>query len=409
MPFHLAGGKAINMARMFISYAHADEKLQKSIETHLSALKRRDLIEVWHDRRLTAGEHVDDRIGEELARADLVMLLVSASFINSNYCYSKEMEHALQRHRSGECRVIPVIIRPCAWTDTPLGELLAVPTDGKAVTLWKNSDQAFTNVVAAVERALLDHKERDLRRLGRTAFPNDLARTQPHASTAGTLPQKEGQKSIYYLKCPASEEEYEYTWKMTSGSFTTDLIDMEADRRAFRRNPYPIVVLLDEYRQVQGCVDLYHMKDDDLDRFLNDSTETEVLDPDLLLGYQDARRAKRAYTATLLVSPSRHGGIDRRAAMLVYGMMEYLLRHQFAGTETFEIFSIGTTHDGDEMLWHLGFKFVRNVQMETPGDIRRLFSKKVTRAEVRREQPKFSARYGLDKVSLRLEFSPPPA
>jgi len=145
------------------------------------------------------------------------------------------------------------------------------------------------------------------------------------------------------------------------------------------------------------------------DRFLNDSTETEVLDPDLLLGYQDARRAKRAYTATLLVSPSRHGGIDRRAAMLVYGMMEYLLRHQFAGTETFEIFSIGTTHDGDEMLWHLGFKFVRNVQMETPGDIRRLFSKKVTRAEVRREQPKFSARYGLDKVSLRLEFSPPPA
>jgi hypothetical protein len=275
MAFHLAGGMAINMARMFISYAHAEEKLQKSIETHLSALKRRDLIEVWHDRRLTAGEHIDDRIGEELARADLVMLLVSASFINSNYCYSKEMEHALQRHRSGECRVIPVIIRPCTWTDTPLGELLAVPTDGKPVTLWKNRDQAFTNVVAAVERALLDHKERDLRRLGRTAFPNDLARTQPHASTAGTLPQKEGQKSIYYLKCPASEEEYEYTWKMTSGSFTTDLIDMEADRRAFRRNPYPMVVLLDEYRQVQGCIDLYHMKDDDLDRFLNDSTGTE--------------------------------------------------------------------------------------------------------------------------------------
>jgi hypothetical protein len=39
----------------------------------------------------------------------------------------------MERHESGEGRVIPVILRPSYWHGLPFGRLPATPTDGKAV------------------------------------------------------------------------------------------------------------------------------------------------------------------------------------------------------------------------------------------------------------------------------------
>jgi hypothetical protein len=65
------------MISAFISYAHADEKLKERFLVHLGALKRERLIDVWHDRMLRPGEHLDRAIEAELAAAHLVILLVS--------------------------------------------------------------------------------------------------------------------------------------------------------------------------------------------------------------------------------------------------------------------------------------------------------------------------------------------
>ena len=39
--------------------------------------------------------------------ADLILLLISPDFMASDYCYGKEMQRALERHREGTCRVVP--------------------------------------------------------------------------------------------------------------------------------------------------------------------------------------------------------------------------------------------------------------------------------------------------------------
>ena len=65
------------------------------------------------------------------------------------------MKRALQRHEKGEARVIPVILRPTeGWHATPFGKLLAAPTDGKAVTLWSNRDEAFADVARHIRGAV---------------------------------------------------------------------------------------------------------------------------------------------------------------------------------------------------------------------------------------------------------------
>lgn len=138
------------MAKVFFSYSHDDEHFRNQLEKHLSMLKHQGLIEPWHDRRIAAGAAVDDAISNALEEADIILLLVSASFIASPYCYSEEMERAMQRHHDGTAVVIPVIVRTCDWHPAPFGKLLAVPKDGKAIDLWANFDEAYTDVTRQI-------------------------------------------------------------------------------------------------------------------------------------------------------------------------------------------------------------------------------------------------------------------
>jgi hypothetical protein len=138
---------------IFFSYSHKDESLRNQLETHLAMLKRQGVISVWHDRRLVAGDHVDDGIAKELDAADIILLLVSPDFLASDYCYGVELARALERHAAGKARVIPVILRPCDWHATPFGNLLAVPTDGRPITKWPDPDDAFLEVTKAIRGA----------------------------------------------------------------------------------------------------------------------------------------------------------------------------------------------------------------------------------------------------------------
>jgi hypothetical protein len=142
------------MATLFFSYSHADEPLRDQLEKHLSALRRQGLIEAWHDRRIEVGREFDDEISENLEAADVILLLVSSDFLASEYCYEREMRRAIERHEAKEAIVVPVILRPCDWHDTPFGKLQAAPKDGLAITLWPNVDEAFLDVVTSIKRAL---------------------------------------------------------------------------------------------------------------------------------------------------------------------------------------------------------------------------------------------------------------
>ena len=138
---------------LFFSYSHKDEDLRDQLEVHLTMLKRQGLIDAWHDRRLLAGDHLDHSIKAELERADIILFLASPDFIASQYCYDVEVARAMQRHDAGQARVIPVILRPCEWQQTPFGKLLGTPRDNKPVTRWPDRDEAFQDVVRAVRKA----------------------------------------------------------------------------------------------------------------------------------------------------------------------------------------------------------------------------------------------------------------
>jgi PleD family two-component response regulator len=70
--------------------------------------------------------------------------------MRSNYCYGVEMRRALERHKAGDAWVIPIILRPVDWKETPIGDLQVLPVNGKPVTTWRNRDEAFQNVASGI-------------------------------------------------------------------------------------------------------------------------------------------------------------------------------------------------------------------------------------------------------------------
>ncbi|NEU71868.1 toll/interleukin-1 receptor domain-containing protein [Hassallia byssoidea VB512170] len=145
-----------NAVKVFFSYSHKDEVLRDDLATHLSLMKRKGVIEAWHDREITAGAEWANAIDDNLNAADIILLLVSANFLASDYCYDIEMQRAMERHEAKEARVIPIILKPTDWSDAPFAKLQALPKNAKAVTTWQDKDEAFLNIAQGIRRVVED-------------------------------------------------------------------------------------------------------------------------------------------------------------------------------------------------------------------------------------------------------------
>lgn len=142
------------MPKVFMSYSHKDESLRDELETHLSLLKREGVISTWHDRKILAGDEFESEIDENIEDSDIILLLISPYFIASDYCYDIEMKRALERHKNGDSRVIPIILEHCDWHPAPFGKLLALPKDGNPVTEYPNQNKAFTEIAKGIRRVI---------------------------------------------------------------------------------------------------------------------------------------------------------------------------------------------------------------------------------------------------------------
>jgi O-acetyl-ADP-ribose deacetylase (regulator of RNase III) len=154
-------------ASIFVSYSHADEPLRRKLGKHLAVLERQGLVAVWHDRMITAGTEWEGVIDHRLRSSRLILLLVSADFIASKYCYDVEMATALKMHEGGKALVIPIMMRPVSMDGTPFAKLQALPKDARAVTDWSNRDNAMVDITEGIRSALQTLDARPLRKTSR--------------------------------------------------------------------------------------------------------------------------------------------------------------------------------------------------------------------------------------------------
>jgi hypothetical protein len=138
---------------VFVTYSHQDKKYlsDNSLLGFLRGLEREG-FSIWFDQRLEAGVHWDDEIKKQMAAADIVVALVSQSFLNSDYCQDTEMRVFLERRKKTGLVILPIIVAPCDWRSFEwLSATQFEPRDGKTIeTDFKDRgkrDGLFLNVL----------------------------------------------------------------------------------------------------------------------------------------------------------------------------------------------------------------------------------------------------------------------
>jgi WD40 repeat protein len=135
--------------KIFISYAHKDKALRDILAKQLESFQPQILFTIWNDEDIKVGEEWKKAIDSHIKTAGIILLLISDDFLSSKYCY-EEMQGAISRSKAGTAHVIPILLSPCAWNDSPIRELQVLPTDAKPMTKWDNLDSAFVDVTQGI-------------------------------------------------------------------------------------------------------------------------------------------------------------------------------------------------------------------------------------------------------------------
>ena len=141
---------------LFFSYSHRDEALRDELAKHLRLLERQKVLSAWHDRQITAGSEWAGQIDQHLEQAQIILLLISADFLNSDYCYDIELNRAMERHHQKAAVVIPVILRPVDWQGASFSRLQALPKNAQPVTTWDNQDEALADIAKGIRKVVTE-------------------------------------------------------------------------------------------------------------------------------------------------------------------------------------------------------------------------------------------------------------
>tara|TARA_R110000796_G_C14570604_1_gene435722 strand:- start:5340 stop:7868 length:2529 start_codon:yes stop_codon:yes gene_type:complete len=144
--------------KVFISYAHKDEQFKDGLVEHMSGLVRADIVSEWNDRKIIPGQDWSDEISENLDSSEIILFLISSSFMNSEYCMGVEVKKALSMHKQGSAQLIPIVVRAVDWSDSELSKVQGLPKDAVPIASWTNEDEAWVNVIGGIKKHIQEFK-----------------------------------------------------------------------------------------------------------------------------------------------------------------------------------------------------------------------------------------------------------
>jgi len=148
------GKSTKEQVKIFFSYAHADREYLDEFKNYIKIFERNGLVEHWDDNELIVGEKWDNTIKDKIYSADIIIFLLSASSLASDYIYNNELKIAFELNEIDEAYVIPIIVKDCLWDMTEFKDFQILPIDGKAVNSWRLREEAWTATARGLKKAI---------------------------------------------------------------------------------------------------------------------------------------------------------------------------------------------------------------------------------------------------------------
>ena len=150
-------GKTATAKKVYISYSSKDLESFDELYAALSPLQESGEFSIWGKRNVRDDEKVGAEVTvNELNQSDIILMLVSPQFLASVYIYDVEMRLAMERVNdpNDDVVVIPVILKPCAWQELPIGGLSPLPVNGRPITNFLNRDEAYYEIIQGLKSTI---------------------------------------------------------------------------------------------------------------------------------------------------------------------------------------------------------------------------------------------------------------
>ena len=138
---------------VFISYCHKDTEFLARLQVHLKSLARIIDVVFWDDTKIDAGDNWRGEIDREISRASVAILIVSADFLASDFIQQNELPPLLKSAHDRGCRIIPIIAKPCLFTDHPeLSAFQSINDPNESLITCSDADKelVFNKVSATI-------------------------------------------------------------------------------------------------------------------------------------------------------------------------------------------------------------------------------------------------------------------
>lgn len=142
------------MQKVVISYSQDDSRWLEMLKTHLALLVRQQVVDLWDDTRIETGVRWEQAISDALNAADLALLLVSKNFFSSHFIMHYELPLILQRYSRGQLSLLPLILSPCLYSQSPLKEYQAFNALDNPLSELTSSerDKIFVRLAKAISK-----------------------------------------------------------------------------------------------------------------------------------------------------------------------------------------------------------------------------------------------------------------
>ncbi len=140
--------------KVFYCYAREDKLLRDELEKYLGNLRRQNHITSWSDYEINGGKEWTEEIDLKLNAADIILILISPSFMHLEYYYEAEMKRAMQRLNTKDSYVIDIILHPINWEDALISKLQILPDGEKPITIRLNRDEAFYDIARGIGKVI---------------------------------------------------------------------------------------------------------------------------------------------------------------------------------------------------------------------------------------------------------------
>jgi hypothetical protein len=100
---------------VFICYSKKDKKWKDMLSKYLSVLEHQNIIRIWDDQIIKAGDNWRQQIEKTINAADAAIFLVSENSLSSKFIVQTEIPLLLERKEMDEIPIIPVLLKICPW------------------------------------------------------------------------------------------------------------------------------------------------------------------------------------------------------------------------------------------------------------------------------------------------------